>query len=753
MIHIYRSFILIFISFLLTTCQSQQQSNLNLDFETLEGKLPKNWSIMGGHGIEVYIDSITKKSGKYSTVIHKPSSASGFKSLAIKLPANYAGKKIKLSGFIKTENVTDGRAGLWMSIEPKLGFDNMANRGIKGTTDWQLYEIELALKPEKTEQIFIGALLGGKGKMWVDQLKVSVDGNDISSHKVKLYEKVLLPADQDKEFDKGSSLIQDSIQQVSIENLELLGRIWGFLKYHHPAVAKGDYNWDYELFRVLKNYQQIKNKDDRDDLFIKWIQKLGKLERCTTCKETSKDAILKPDLMWMDQFNMNATLIALLKDIYKNRSQGSHYYIDLFPNVNNPEFKNEKFYETMPYPDAGFRLLTVYKYWNMINYYFPYKHLTDKNWNDVLAEYIPEFLKAQDELAFELAALKLIGEVNDTHANLWGGGDKIDSYRGTNYPPYQVEFIENSLVVTKVLTLDSITNQELKVGDVITHIQGKTVKSIVDSVSEYYPASNMSARMRDIARKILLSREKELQIRYQTKNTSKQTSIPLNTRQFPYKDQTIKEKSYKILEGNIGYLTLETISTFDIEPIKKEFKNCKAIIIDIRNYPATFVPFILGKYFTNIPTEFVKFGIANTNNPGEFNLQIGPKLLFEGNYNKGILIPKIHFEGDYYKGKLIILVNEKSQSQSEYTAMAFKAIPGVKIVGSQTAGADGNVSTIQLPGGLKTKISGIGVYYPDGKETQRIGIVPDVLIKPTIEGIRNGKDEVLEKAIQLINEN
>jgi len=48
-------------------------------------------------------------------------------------------------------------------------------------------------------------------------------------------------------------------------------------------------------------------------------------------------------------------------------------------------------------------------------------------------------------------------------------------------------------------------------------------------------------------------------------------------------------------------------------------------------------------------------------------------------------------------------------------------------------------------------ISGIGVYYPDGKETQRIGIVPDLEIKPTIEGIKNGRDELLEKAIEIIN--
>jgi C-terminal processing protease CtpA/Prc len=48
-------------------------------------------------------------------------------------------------------------------------------------------------------------------------------------------------------------------------------------------------------------------------------------------------------------------------------------------------------------------------------------------------------------------------------------------------------------------------------------------------------------------------------------------------------------------------------------------------------------------------------------------------------------------------------------------------------------------------------ISGIGIYYPDGTETQRIGIVPDVVVKPTIEGIKKNRDEVLEKAIELIN--
>ena len=82
--------------------------------------------------------------------------------------------------------------------------------------------------------------------------------------------------------------------------------------------------------------------------------------------------------------------------------------------------------------------------------------------------------------------------------------------------------------------------------------------------------------------------------------------------------------------------------------------------------------------------------------------------------------------------------------------MAFRASPRTVVVGSTTAGADGNVSQIMLPGGLRTMISGIGVFYPDKRPTQRIGIVPDIEARPTIAGIRAGRDEVLEAALRQI---
>ena len=63
----------------------------------------------------------------------------------------------------------------------------------------------------------------------------------------------------------------------------------------------------------------------------------------------------------------------------------------------------------------------------------------------------------------------------------------------------------------------------------------------------------------------------------------------------------------------------------------------------------------------------------------------------------------------------------------------------------------GTVALITFPGDYKTYMTGIGVYYPDGRETQRKGIVPDIEIKPAIKGIQLKKDEVLEKAIEILN--
>lgn len=94
-------------------------------------------------------------------------------------PDQAAGKKIRFSGWIRTENLEDGFAGLWWRADKANGdvgaFDNMGGRGPRGTTDWQHFSIDLDI-PADTSNINFGVIMPGKGRAWFDDLTIDVDG-------------------------------------------------------------------------------------------------------------------------------------------------------------------------------------------------------------------------------------------------------------------------------------------------------------------------------------------------------------------------------------------------------------------------------------------------------------------------------------------------------------------------------------------------------------------------------------------------
>ena len=172
------------------------------------------------------------------------------------------------------------------------------------------------MKPENTQQIVIGGLLVGKGKMWLDNFNVTVDGKEIKD--LKPFVRKILPAENDKEFDKGSQISTISIDKSQIENLKTLGLIWGFLKYYHPNIAKGEYNWDYELFRILPKVQNSKNKEECDEMLTKWINGLGKYKEGKESKVDLSTVKIEPDLAWISNSKLSNELSALLLKIKKN---------------------------------------------------------------------------------------------------------------------------------------------------------------------------------------------------------------------------------------------------------------------------------------------------------------------------------------------------------------------------------------------------------------------------------------------------
>lgn len=510
----------------------------------------------------------------------------------------------------------------------------------------------------------------------------------------------------------------------------------GISKILPTSVANGYFDWDSVLTKSLK---EIIRSDtiNVNKIIHNWFNLFDsdkKLKRFNLQNEKTK---FTPDFTWLYNSLLNDTIIKKLNNVKRLKRNGRNRYVKLNPGILNPNFDSELEYSEKKIPDSYLRLLGLIRYWNIIQYFFPYRNLIDQNWNDILPEFIPVFLNSSSEIEYKLAILTLISRIKDSHAQISGNDETIAQYKGLNVAPLTVRFIDSNLVVSGYKGILGRTSG-LKIGDIIDSINGKNIKKLINERLSITSGSNYKSQLRNLGNNLLRSNDSFLYIiakRYDS-------VIKMNVRCYsPNKisytiEKYKKDTCFKLINSNIAYLNVESIKKEYLKLIMPEIFKRKGLIIDLRSYPSDFIVFHLGNYLFRRPTNFVKFTNGSIHNPGHFTYTKKQKV---GLKNK-----------NYYKGKVVILIDENTQSSSEYHAMAFKKAPNSIVIGSSSAGADGNTSKISLPGGIKTIITGIGVYYPDGTETQRVGIKPDIEIKPTLKGIRELRDEILEKAIEII---
>jgi len=732
---------------ILTATMLTAQTSYSLDMETINPStsMPSGWGRQFSEeqkkGYPVNLDSIVKQNGRYSLSIEKGTGEGGFGVTTLGIKPVFSGKKIRLTGYIKTENITRGYAGFWMRVDGDTGilaFDNMEAQGITGTTDWKQYSIDLDYKEDEATVIYLGGLMTGDGKMWLDNIELTVDGQPLAKAPPKT-----VKAATDTVFNNGSGITLINPDKQAIASLTNLGMLWGFLKYYHPAIAKGNYNWDAELFRILPKLLAATSKTAANSVLEQWVDALGKPGACKNCKPIVNDSSVKlmPDYGYIfNKDNFGRSLLEKLDWIKNNRSQGKQYYIGLTMGTENPDFRNENPYPAMSYPDAGYRLLALYRYWNMIQYFFPDKHLIGEDWNKVLPEFIPAFVNAADTTAYHLACLQLIARIHDTHANIRASNTVLEKYIGIYYPPVQTKFIEGKLVVTGYYTDMAGIKNALQKGDIITKIDNTPVEALVKQFLPITPASNYERQLMDMPKKLLRGNTSNLSLEIERDGKA----IPVTIERYGLNRLRLTidynphpaDSSYKLINDNIGYIYPGKYHNRQLPAIKQLFANTKGIIVDMRCYPSEFMPFTFGEFIKPTGSAFVQFGQVHLNAPGMVSVKV---TVTNGKSNPG-----------YYKGKVVVIVDASSVSQAEYTTMAFQSAPNTIVIGSRTAGADGNVSPICLPGNIYTGISGLGVLYPDGSETQRAGVKIDIPVRPTIKGIKEGRDELLEKAIELI---
>lgn len=522
-------------------------------------------------------------------------------------------------------------------------------------------------------------------------------------------------------------------QSSYLERLYYLCKVWGHAKYYHTEIAAGNVNWDEALLQAVDSVKNSTTDAAFNGALLEMLNAAGTMGSPFGTLPTVPDSMNNNwDQDWIHDAILSPQVSAILDTITTRFRPQDHVLLDRAFTNGNPTFdEDDSLHNWALFPDENQRLLSLFRHWNIIHYFFPYKQIMDQHWDSTLVHFIPRIVNATDGLEFHIAFRQYTAKIDDSHAFIYSF--ILNEWYGFYAPPFLARYIEDEVVITMVSP--SVTT--IHVGDILETIDGLDVDVLMDSLLNYVHGSNDEWKRYRAIDMMLRGPQGNfsLSVTDSTGNTVTALLERNSANQTQLNNILKAAPSWEIdstsTTCSIGLVNMYTLETGEIPDMFEEFKDVDAIVFDVRAYPNGTL-WTLVNYLYSSPVHLASFAVPDITYPGTFywnDVQIGTGT------------------NDPYDGKMAILFDERTLSQAEYTCMGLERYPGAIKVGSTTAAADGNVSRMYLPGKITALATFLGTYYPDHSPTQRVGIVPDYKIRPTIEGIRAGRDEVLEHAI------
>ena len=522
------------------------------------------------------------------------------------------------------------------------------------------------------------------------------------------------------------SISKVPIDSISIADLTLICKCWGFVKYYYPNIEKIGVDINKELFEILDNYCDRRNVSK---VICEWIDSIDQYKNFKWKQLAPKpiEFYSNANLKWInDTTYISAELSNRLTNILSYRrlkgnyssikSSGVIYHATIPPTQGNLRDLN----------NIKQRLLVLFTYWNVIEYYYCLKQ-PDLKWDALLSSYLPAFISGDGETCYK-ELKSLASTLHDSHGIVRSNEDTL-----TNFIPLNVRMSDSLLRVV------GECGNGIPIGSTILSIDGKETTEVLTYLTDslFYNYSNSSSLKNAMTMTGLLSTKDSVLIKFSNNNgnISSLKIGTINQDNFEIWDKKYKSGAIKACQliDDICYMNAGSFVRSEENKYLELLKKSRALIVDLRFYPnEMMIPFIT-QYLIPNKTPFAKFDVPSWNNPG-FSKSVTPRYRSSSKYS--------------YDGRIVILVNENTFSQGEYTAMALQANSRSITIGTETCGSDGDMSLILLPGGIHAYFTGLGVYYPNGDSTQRKGIRIDRILDPTIIDTMYYNPQLISKYIK-----
>ncbi|HEX6084219.1 MAG TPA: S41 family peptidase [Thermoanaerobaculia bacterium] len=715
---------------------------VNLDFESgAPGALPPGWMApMATLGYAVELSAENPKQGKQSArVSGKSQSGEGrpsFGNVMQTIDATpYRGKHVRLRGAVRVEGA-DALGALWMRVDrpaKQTGFfDNMDDRPIR-STEWRYYEITGQVAAD-AETLNVGMILHREGKAWLD---------DVSIETVQVEVRAAPPR---------------AVTPRGLENLIAFTRLLGVVRHFHPSDEAAAADWDAIAVNGVDVVEPAKNAAELASRLSDVFLPVAPSVRIFPTAKPQQTAAAKPAeattvVAWEHKGLGTKDRRSLYTSERVRRGLGEAgapfpdplqpLRIDLGGGVSAsvPLAVFADAAHTLPRParepaaygkalysgnDRATRIATVALSWNVLQHFYPYFDVVEVDWPAELKTALRAAASDADETAFLRTMRRMMASIDDGH----GGVSLMGAQRAML--PLLWRTVGDTLVVIAVDGAEGVS-----VGDEVVAVDGKPVLQALREAESFISGATPQWRrwiaLRDIAagapgtKSVLTIRD--------AGGTTRTATLTRAVRAEPVREK--RPETIAELKPGIWYVDLDRAKDTDFEAALPKLSAARGIVFDLRGYPRTSSKPL--QYMIDTLSQSARWIIPIVRRPDREGLEWNVR----ERWQLEPLQPRL-------PKNLAFVTDGRAISYAESWMGIVEAYKLAEIVGETTAGTNGNVNILQLPGGYRVVFTGMKVLKHDGSRHHGVGIAPTVPVTPTVAGIRAGRDEQLEKAVEIL---
>ena len=690
-------------------------------------------------GYRVALSDESPKTGAHAALLVKDQAGteSGFGNLMQRLDATpFRNRRITLRASVRTAPGT--RAQLWVRVDRAGGemgfFDNMGDRPILSSA-WAEYRIQGDVHSDAVA-IYFGLILPAGGKAWLD---------DVSLESVALTVRPAAPP--------------RPLEARGLDNLVAFTRLLGYVRYFHPSDEAARADWDMFAVEGVSAVEAAPTPDALARALEERFRPIAPTIRVFTGAAPALPSDLAP--------SPAARRVVMWKHVGVGLKAGGIYSSErLMPNIDGgvrpagianpaeplvvdlgggvkaavPLALWSDGTGTLPRgsaappaadpvvlsaADRATRLADVALAWNVFQHFYPYFDVVQTDWPASLRGALTAAAEDRDERAFANTLRRLVADLHDGHGSVSGG--PVARAR----LPLAWDWIEGKLVVTDV----SPGETAVRPGDVIEAIDGTPAAAAVAAEERLVSAATPQWRRYRALGQLLQGSAGDVTLSVASNGPVRDVRIS-RTPGLP----VVEHRPDPIAEVRPGifYVDPARLSDQEFTAALPQLVNARGLVFEMRGYPRLSPIFI--RHLIATPVQSARWLVPETTRPDRESV----KFLEAGRWNLMPMTPRLAAPVAFVTDGRAISYAESCMGIIEYYKLG-------EIVGGPTAGTNGNVNPFTLPGGFTVSWTGMKVLKHDGSRHHGVGIQPTIPVSRTIAGAREGRDEILERAIAAVS--